>query len=198
MQVGDLIVGHRYLFRVRASNEAGPGAWSRETVYVPQPGVPVIRSAPELSSAEVGHVCVEWEAADNNGMDVTEYELEMAEPEAWRAEGKAPDKAPEGERAAEIFQAVQTHKLEGKQRVHHVKDLAINMRYLFRLRAVNAIGPSPVSSLCPFPPTNKPYVTHERALTTLGKSPVSLAHEPYMKAPYVTPKETHCPPQETH
>ena len=140
--MGDLIVGLRYLFRVRASNKAGPGAWSRETVYVPQPGVPVMRSAPELSSAEVGHVCVEWEAADGNGLEVTAYELEMAEPEACRAETKAADKAAEADKTVETFQAVQAYKLEGMKQLHHVKDLAVNMRYLFRLRAVNDIGAS--------------------------------------------------------
>lgn len=44
------------------------GAWSENAVYIPKPGAPHMRSAPELSSADVGHVCVEWEAADSNGM----------------------------------------------------------------------------------------------------------------------------------
>ena len=146
--VGDLIVGLRYLFRVRASNEAGPGAWSGETVYIPKPGVPVIRSAPELSSAEVGHVCVEWEGADCNGMDITRYELEMAEPEVCRADAKAadragePDKVAVADKAPESFEALQSHELEGKLRMLHVKELAINKRYLFRLRAVNGMGAS--------------------------------------------------------
>jgi serine/threonine protein kinase len=132
--VGDLTVGVRYLFRVRASNEAGPGAWSASVWYTPKPGPPLMRSAPELSSAEPGHVCVEWEAADCNGMDLLEYELEMAAPELTKGDAKSTDK----------FEAVEVYKIDCKLRVYHIKDLAHNKdkRYLFRLRAINGIGHS--------------------------------------------------------
>jgi len=137
--VGDLTVGVRYLFRVRASNEAGPGAWSAGVWYTPKPGAPLMRSAPELSSAEPGHVCVEWEAADCNGMDLVEYELEMAEPELTKADAKATDK----------FETVEVYKIDSKLRVFHVKDLAHNKdrRYLFRMRAINGIGESDWSDI---------------------------------------------------
>ena len=124
-------MGLRYMFRVRASNDAGPGAWSSDVIYVPQPGPPCIRSAPELSSAEPGHVCVEWEAADSNGMEVLGYALEMAEAEQ---DGKG------GEGKVDKFEPVEVYKLESNLRIHHVKKLAHNKRYLFRLTASNAIG----------------------------------------------------------
>jgi hypothetical protein len=39
--VGDLVVGQRYLFRVRACNDAGAGMWSDNVSYMPKAGPPV-------------------------------------------------------------------------------------------------------------------------------------------------------------
>ena len=144
--VGDLAPGVRYLFRVRASNEAGPGAWSADAVYEPKAGPPMLQCAPELSSAEAHHVCVEWEPAECNGADVCEYELEMVQPNVGVGED-------DGQQ--DRYETVQRYKISGSLTVHHIKDLASNRRYLFRMRALNALGSSDWSDVVAFDMLNR-------------------------------------------
>jgi hypothetical protein len=120
VNVGDLVNGASYAFRIRAVNGYGAGAWSESVVLVPNgvPGAVGGLAAVAGTSTEAGNATVSWGVpTPQGGLASVQYEMQYSTNPTFTA--------------AETTTVTSPHGLTG---------LGANTVYYVRVRAVNANG----------------------------------------------------------
>ena len=85
--VTGLTLGTVYVFRVQATNGAGPGAWSDASTAAQPNAVPDKPDAPTVTVLSATSLRVSWDAPFNTGSAITGYGLEQSEDngQSWSA-----------------------------------------------------------------------------------------------------------------
>ena len=120
-----LTPGTAYEARVRASNGAGPGAWSAAVEATTNPeGTPDAPDAPAVTAAGATSLDVAWTAPSDNGSAIHDYDVE------YGVDGT-------GRWTPHPFTGDGTMTMIGELRPHTL--------YTVRVRAANALGEGPFS-----------------------------------------------------
>ena len=119
--------GTTYYYQVRAVNAVGPGPLSNELARDPGRPAPSPASGPTLTSATAGDgsVALTWTTPADGGRQLTGYEV-------WRA-------TTAGSEAFHVTAPVGTSYTD-------YTNVSNGTTYYYQVRAVNAVGPGPLSN----------------------------------------------------
>ncbi|KAL6758808.1 fibronectin type III [Haematococcus lacustris] len=162
--VSPLQPGSTHLFRVQAVNSQGQGQWSEWSAVSTAPDCPAAPAPPQLAAPPSSStLAVQWEPPACQGAPITSYRLQLAMLGSASASGQAPRAlaaaAPESSPQQEGAGGLQWQEVfQGPGSSAQLSGLQPATRYLLRLAAVNAVGPSPWSapatlSTAPGPPS---------------------------------------------
>ena len=151
LTVVGLTNGTTYEFRVRAINAVGPSDWSRSASGTPvgSASVPSRPAAPTVTPGD-GELGVSWRAPADNGAPIEHYELQ------GRIEGSGSWSDVTASGDTKITATSVT-----------IGDLSNGTTYEFRVRAVNAVGPSDWSRSASGTPAGSASVPSRPAAPTL-------------------------------
>ena len=118
--VSGLTLGTAYLFRVRATNGAGAGAWSDASTAAQPNAVPGKPNPPTVTVLSATSLRVSWDAPVNTGSAITGYTLQQSEDngQSWSA----------------------VSGVSGTSTSKDVTGLTTGDSYVFRVQATNTAG----------------------------------------------------------
>ncbi len=130
ISITGLTGGQAYVFRVRANNFFGPGAWSpvaASVTFQAASAPAAISSVSVTAGSTVGSISLSWQAPAANGSAITDYTIEYSTDggTTWTTYTRSPSTA---------TSAVLTGLIPGAS-------------YTFRVKAVNGVGAANASSV---------------------------------------------------
>lgn len=118
--------GQDYTIRLRALNKNGPGPWSDEFQFTSGSTCPDAPDSLVITTKSFNCLLINWTEPECNGSPIIEYKLE------WSVK--------ENEQFTNLF--------TGNSLKYELKNLFLpNTKYLFRIQAINIIGPSQFSQI---------------------------------------------------
>lgn len=156
--VKNLQPGETYTVRVRAGNRIGMGSWSDPFTFIAGAAIPDAPNSLEVIIRSATHLTINWEPPRSNGATIIEYRLDKS-------------LSCDENTFVTCYQGVDTHA--------EIRQLLPATQYYFRLRAFNACGSSPYSSVssittpasCPAAPVINTYDITASQITVQWKEP---------------------------
>jgi len=133
-EIADLSPSTTYSFRLQACSHAGASEWSKPACFTTLPAPPTAPTHPRVSNPSTQGCRVSWSLPrTDHGASIQSFSLEVAPADT----SSSSHSKHRPNRWEEIYNGPELH--------YSVKGLASGRRYVFRVRARNSVGTSPVS-----------------------------------------------------